>query len=244
MKYIKLYENFDRYDFKKHTLLTNTKGELAEMYTSMVEESRIPFEKEELDVIKSINNASEIYYVGTSNVSYVCYRFNGMNKYNSGVYLYAHGDYCYSIFELERSDIKSIETFDGFDELCVELRKIVDLNTNINESFDRYDFGVIDDEDQIHGLLPEISDNMIDLTTGELDLIKSILGSTPLTSSTGYVVINSGTVFDMLNIYSLGDYCYVLIVGGFSKRGYTYQRMYTIDDMENLLYVIKDEMSR
>jgi hypothetical protein len=44
----------------------------------------------------------------------------------------------------------------------------------------------------------------------------------------------------MLNIYSLVDYCYVLTVGGLVKGLYL-PRMYTIDDMENPLYVVKDE---
>jgi hypothetical protein len=159
------------------------------------------------------------------------------------VYLYAHGDYCYSLFELDRSDIKSIETFDGFDELCVELRKIIDLNTNINESFDRYDFGINANSSKIYDTVQEISKDALLFTDSEYAEIENGMPRGKLERGPGYLII-TGSIFDrVLNIYSVGDYCYLMTVGNFAINGYTYYQMHTVDGIEGLIEAIQFEYS-
>ena len=105
MKYVMLFENFDKYDFKTY----RQGDDLDDLYDHIVNDN-IPFEDDDLEQMKM-----ELEYEmrrSTLRFSHpVIVNFNGTNAIY--FYVYNLGDYCYSVITYDRTDsIIEIEIVD------------------------------------------------------------------------------------------------------------------------------------
>lgn len=119
MKYLKLFENFDKYDFKKYT---KESDDLLPIFRSL---DYININKMDIDSIKEITKVDQkrggiegeyVYVVAYSPDEAINYE------------IFALGDYCYAIIAIDKYDLLSIEIFDDIESLLMELRKLKSEN--------------------------------------------------------------------------------------------------------------------
>lgn len=112
MKYVRMFENFDKYDFKKivgfgHDLM----GEYDEIRYNLCES----ITTEDFFIIgKSVSRCGvKTWSTGKGHAFIRISDFSDNVTYE----IYFMGDYCYCMVEHRRSMVASIESFDGFDAL-------------------------------------------------------------------------------------------------------------------------------
>lgn len=114
----------------------------------------------------------------------------------------------------------------------------------INENITRHDFGVYTDREEIDSFSKTI-DYTNNLNSDEIYKIRVILGGRfSFYELRGRWTINSGEDSKKsLFLYSLGDFCYAVVV--MSIRGVIseFEKLYIIDEFDNLLETIKNELS-
>lgn len=117
MKHIKMFENFDKYDFKKYT--PEDGYDLFSIFNSLTLED-LP-----LSVIKEIQSIfPDAMHLKNGDYSYITFSLN--EKFYLIYYL---GDYVYYLGILDsRYSMKLIETFDDIDPLLKKLRELKNEN--------------------------------------------------------------------------------------------------------------------
>ena len=120
MKYIKLYENFDRYEFGK---FNNEGSNLINKHEEILN-NRVEFIKNEIDIIIEYLSNREIEY-DRNEISILAILDNTETLYD----IYSLGDYCYAMVEYElynisQNIIKEISIYDGIDDLLEDLKLI------------------------------------------------------------------------------------------------------------------------
>lgn len=118
MKHLKIFESFDKYDFKKYT--KEDGYVLHDIYRSMdikdFQDSDLVKVREILPFVSIETNRRLQDYIGFKAKSY---------KYNYFYSILYLGDYCYSLVCTDDvTNYVSIEIFDDIDPLLAELRKI------------------------------------------------------------------------------------------------------------------------
>ena len=110
MKYIKLFESFDRYEF----------GEISIIYLNDMIKQALLFEvdaKEEIiKIIKQIDGNS--YSTGIINNSRKYEMINFYYKYDLYIELYSLGDYCFGVYMMdEYNDNRILYVVDSIDDI-------------------------------------------------------------------------------------------------------------------------------
>lgn len=126
MKHIKLFENFDPYDFG--TLV----GQEADSEFNNAYEASLPFEEEDrLRVYHEFQNYEIKEYPKNTTTSTIVIS-NNSNR-NVSISLYYHGDYCYSVSEIDeiKYEAISLHRVDALDEAISKMKEILSKWENI-----------------------------------------------------------------------------------------------------------------
>jgi hypothetical protein len=235
MKYIKLYETFDRYEFKNYT--TDYGDAFGEMYKIKVDFSDIEIEELRKHFPKlRVHTFANERYIGMCNGSY---------------YIYALGDYCYSIASIRNTTVIALCTVDDLEEVVSKLNELIGLNP-VHETFDRYNFGEYDEDDQNFDpniVVNQIVEERVSFSSSENNAIIKLLD---VSNCTDYIygpdIFNINIEHDENNdaiegakVFALGDDCFAiawatLYYGGVEE----YHRVAIIDQLDELLDRLKD----
>lgn len=235
MKYLKLYENFNKYDFKRYT------G--ADMFRVYNELEKQDLSDSDFDRIKNV-----IPFVKRPENQKV-YRYLFAEFYTEndqmGKYFYkifSLTDYCYMMMcvDLEVIEPVWIETFDDIEPLLSEL--MIYKSNIITENIDRYSFGKYSHEtDDLTIILSQF--NPEDISIDDYIKIRSIIpemgASRVLVYDPNkhtkhmYVKFERSGYDEMYNeIHYLGDYCYGLVT---RDHEYELETIEIFDDIDSLL---------
>ena len=124
MKYVKLYEDFDRYAFGEMDKNFNDDDDdsLYQSYKKILRELSEEFQSGDGDLIVAATNHPSEYEKGGT--YFGCYYriedVSGPVSYD----IFHLGDYCYCICEHRRGRIVSITKIDGIDELIERIKEL------------------------------------------------------------------------------------------------------------------------
>lgn len=246
MKHLKLYENFDQYEFGEFT------DDLLDRYAQMQKiASGKTFTTEQKEQVKKIipNYTTFMGWIDFT-------RADNANQIRQNYRVYNMGDYCYGIikftnhFNKETVSIEKIWVIDDFDNLLIKLQEIVDELPleSLYESISRYDFGKYSNDEEIGNMVDSfqaIGDQFDDLgvfSQDDIDRINEIFKKYPGSYNNINKPRNSIT-FQIWKkyylVYALGDYCY-----GFFEEdtsgGHKWTYCEIIDGIDRLCEVIEE----
>lgn len=209
MKYVKMFENFDKYNFK-----TFYGEECEPEFTNMYEHIE-DFELSDYEQIMVAIDANwSVKSVSSLNDHLI--RFNCNEIYYS---TYSLGDYCFSVIKQNSryGIIVEIQYLDGIGSVS---EYIASVSGVINENFSRYEFGPIVTND-VESVFNDMMVYHECLDDADLQYIRSnvdmsILAYLPAPYE--YILASSKSFGNLHGlhdvyyyIYSLGDYCYGIV---------------------------------
>jgi hypothetical protein len=215
MKYIKLFEHFDKYDFKKYD---DEQDNLEDIWIS-VSEDMYPLSKDDFDYIIK-NTQLGFKYITDRHPDKDKAYYNGLFSKYTIIYL---GDYCYGLLTEKFPTIISIEIFDNIDPLIDVLNVISTQEDDIMktlkhwESFDRHDFRIYNSDDFSIVELDDLYDSVYgnSVSVEDFDYIQKNIGFEVWRSMymDDLYSCNMSPEWDAYNyqIFYLGDYCYALV---------------------------------
>jgi hypothetical protein len=221
MKHIKLFENYDRYEFGTY----RDQGVISDIWKRYVEtvDEHVLFSEDEYtevhNLIKTVKN-QRVY----DNRGHIYLAFDSIGKEESvvSIVIVAMGDYCFGLFVEHEIPNTSFQwdccyIVDGIEDLCKILTDEIAKYNHINESFDRYEFGEFNDPTYVSELAIAIeSERDTSFADDEMDIIENVLSDNLIDwecSEERYDIITCRQDYEleMIYIYPLGDYCYAVV---------------------------------
>jgi len=243
-KYIKLFENFDQYNFGVPIYT-----DLEEQYLEMLKLA-IDLSDDEITYIKAAINYDDVDVVENYYKNVGSMFIDVLVDEGEYYYVYSLGDYCYCLAVMDDSsdDVMAIIPFDGLDSIISHIIEIIehedgeDPDEDINESFDKYDFTKISgadletEWDLMMGQRNNFEQEDIDLIKSELTGLCHIYRVPNNSGEVDHISISNGFM-----ICYLGDYCYNLTTMVGSAR--TVIELENFDGLDALISSLKNKLN-
>lgn len=261
-KYIKLFENFDRYDFGLR------EGDLSHEFSSLYDSS-VLLDNDDIESLCELFGEKYLIIEYPKSGPTRSISFESKHDSSSSVCVYYHGDYCYSlmVWNNDTKDIIAIHTVDTFESTVEILTEILEKwdkahggiiencdNTHIHktdmkiyENFDQYDFGVREgDLSQVYLSLYESTEVLNDddiQTMYELFEEKYVIKEYPDFALTNSISIRLNHSYPLsISMHYHGDYCYSLTV--LDRKPAVIIAIYTVDSFESTVEIITELLEK
>lgn len=248
MKHLKIYENFDQYEFGEFT------DDLLDRYSQMqkLASGKVFSDEQKAQVKEIIPNYTR--FMGWIDFT----RADNTNRIRQNYRVYNMGDFCYGIikftnhFNKDNVSIEKIWVIDDFDNLLVTLQRIVDELPleSLYESISRYDFGKYTNPEEITDIFNSfeaIGDKFDDLgvfTHSDLEQIDNSFDKFDgfhyhLNKPKNTITFNTNGMHYLA--YALGDYCYGFFVED-TSNGNVWTYCEIMDDIDRLCEVMEENI--
>jgi len=245
MKHIKLFENFDPYDFGRTVFVNGDDSEYMHAY-----HASIPFDEDAKHLVYSELGNYVISEYPTKTPTSTMVIASAMIDHLS-LTLYYHGDYCYSVSEIDEQNyealvIHKLNTLDDAIELIKQIM-IKWENIKMFEKFDQYDFGLR--EGDLSFEFSGLYDSSVLLENDDIKSLYELFGEKYLIKEYPKAAQTRSISFELkynnaasVSMYYHGDYCYSLMV--WNNLSNDIIAIHTVDTFESTVEIIREILEK